>query len=280
MAQTCYRHPGRETGVSCSNCGRPICPECMTSTPVGMRCPECAGQRTRVRSGGAALQAASEPWATYVLIGINTLVFLGELASGASATTIGGGSSLIADGAVLGPAIDDGEWYRILTGGFLHAGLLHLGLNMFVLWILGRLLEPAIGTPRFLGIYFVSLLAGSFGALVADPNVPTVGASGAIYGLMGATIVIARRRGVEQIASEIGLWLVLNLVLSFSISGISIGGHIGGLIGGTLAGMVIAAAESRAGMRPAIGIETVALLVLAVASVGGAVLAAQPGGVL
>jgi membrane associated rhomboid family serine protease len=280
MAQTCYRHPSRETGVSCSNCGRPICPECMTSTPVGMRCPECAGQRTRVRSAGAALQAAGEPWATYVLIAINTLVFLGELASGASATTIGGGSSLIADGAVLGPAIDDGEWYRILTGGFLHAGLLHLGLNMLVLWILGRLLEPAIGTPRFLGIYFVSLLAGSFGALVADPNVPTVGASGAIYGLMGATIVIARRRGVEQIASEIGIWLVLNLVLSFSISGISIGGHIGGLIGGTLAGMVIAAAESRAAARPAIGVETLALLVLAVGSVGGAVFAAQPGGVL
>jgi membrane associated rhomboid family serine protease len=280
MPQTCYRHPGRETGVSCSNCGRAICPECMTSTPVGMRCPECAGERTRVRSGVAGLQAGNEPWATYVLIALNAIVFLGELASGASATTIGGGSSLIADGAVFGPGIDDGEWYRILTGGFLHAGLLHLGLNMFVLWILGRLLEPAIGTPRFLGIYFVSLLAGSFGALVVDPNVPTVGASGAIYGLMAATIVIARRRGLEQIASEIGLWLVLNLVLTFSISGISIGGHIGGLIGGGLAGMVIAAAETRAGARSGIGIEALALLVLAVASVGGALLAAQPGGVL
>lgn len=280
MPQTCYRHPDRETGVSCSNCGRPICPECMTSTPVGMRCPECAGERTRVRSGVAALQAAGDPWGTYVLIAIIVVVFLGELASGASATTIGGGSSLIADGAVFGPGIDDGEWYRIVTGGFLHAGLLHLGLNMLVLWILGRLLEPAIGTPRFLGIYFVSLLAGSFGALVADPNVPTVGASGAIYGLMGATIVIARRRGVEQIASEIGIWLILNLVLTFSISGISIGGHIGGLIGGTLAGMVIAAAESRAGARPALGVEGLALLVLGVASVGGALWAAQPGGVL
>jgi membrane associated rhomboid family serine protease len=269
MPQTCYRHPGRETGVSCSNCGRPICPECMTSTPVGMRCPECAGERTRVRSGVAGLQAGNEPSATYVLIALNAIVFLAELASGASATTIGGGSSLIADGAVFGPGIDDGEWYRILTGGFLHAGLLHLGLNMFVLWILGRLLEPAIGTPRFLGIYFVSLLAGSFGALVVDPNVPTVGASGAIYGLMAATIVIARRRGLEQIASEIGLWLVLNLVLTFSISGISIGGHIGGLFGGALVAFVLYDAPER--LRIPASAATLIAGAIGVVSVLGAV---------
>jgi membrane associated rhomboid family serine protease len=280
VAETCYRHPNRETGVSCSNCGRPICPECMTSTPVGMRCPECARERTRVRVG-AALQAGSEPWATYVLIAINVAVFLGEIASGASATTIGVGSSLISDGAVLGPAINDGEWYRIVTGGFLHAGILHLGLNMLVLWILGRLLEPAIGTPRFLGIYFVSLLAGSFGALVADPGVPTVGASGAIYGLMGATIVIARRRGVEEIASQIGIWLVLNLVLSFSINGISVGGHIGGLIGGTLAGLLLSQTERHAGGRNQLAVEALGLLVIAAASVAGALWAAgDPGGVI
>ncbi len=253
----------------------------MTSTSVGMRCPECAGERTRVRVGAGALQAGSEPWATYALIAINVVVFLGEIASGANATTIGTQSSLISDGAVLGPAINDGEWYRILTGGFLHAGFLHLGLNMLVLWILGRLLEPAIGTPRFLGIYFVSLLAGSFGALVADPGIPTVGASGAIYGLMGATIVIARRRGVQEIASQIGVWLVLNLVLSFSISGISVGGHIGGLIGGTLAGLLLSQTERHAGGRNATVVEALGLLVIAAASVAGAFWAAgDPGGVI
>jgi membrane associated rhomboid family serine protease len=251
----------------------------MTSTSVGMRCPECAGQRTRVRAGAAALQAGNEPWATYALIAINVLVFLGELGGGAGATTIGTGGGLVADGAVFGPAINDGEVYRIVTGGFLHAGLLHLGLNMLVLWILGRLLEPAIGTPRFVALYFVALLAGSFGARVADPDLPTVGASGAIYGLMGAAIVIARRRGVQEIASQIGVWLALNLVLSFSINGISVGGHIGGLIGGTLAGLVIAQAERRGGN--AIALEAVGLAAIAIASVAGALWAAgNPNGVI
>jgi membrane associated rhomboid family serine protease len=253
----------------------------MTSTPVGMRCPECASQRTRVRTGVTSALGGGEPWATYVLIALNVAAFFAEVASGASATSIGTGATLISDGAVFGPAIENGEWYRIVTGGFLHAGILHLGLNMFVLYILGRLLEPAIGTPRFVGLYAVSLLAGSFGALLLDPNVPTVGASGAVYGIMGATIVIARRRGVEQIASQIGIWLVLNIVLSFSLNGISIGGHLGGLAGGTLAALVIVAAERRDGARQAIGLEVLGMTAIAVASVLGSLWAAgQPAGAL
>jgi len=281
VAETCYRHPNRETGVSCSNCGRPICPDCMTSTPVGMRCPECAAEKTRVRVGVSGALAGSTPWATYVLIAINLAAFLAELASGASATTIGVGSSLIADGAVYGPGIEDGEWYRLITGGFLHAGILHIALNMFVLYVLGRLLEPAIGTPRFVTLYLVSLLAGSFGALLLDPDVPTVGASGAVYGVMGATIVIARRRGAEQIVSQIGIWLVLNIVLSFTINGISIGGHLGGLLGGTLAALIIAGAESRSSGRGAVGVEMLGMAAIAAAAVAGSLWAAgQPGGVL
>jgi membrane associated rhomboid family serine protease len=280
---TCYRHTSRETNVACSNCGRPICPDCMTSTSVGMRCPECASEKTRVRSGITSVSATggSEPWATYVLIAINVAAFLAELGSGAGATTIGTGSSLIADGAVYGPGIESGEWYRLITGGFLHAGFLHVALNMFVLFVLGRLLEPAIGTPRFLAVYFVSLLAGSFGALLLDPNIPTVGASGAVYGLMGAAIVIGRRRGAEEIVSSIGIWLAINLVFSFTVNGISVGGHLGGLVGGTLAALIIAGTESRSSGRGAIGVEMLGMAAIAAAAVAGSFWAAgQPGGVL
>ena len=235
MAETCYRHSGRETGVSCSNCGRPICPECMTSTSVGMRCPECARQKTRTRSMGS-LQ--SEPVLTYALIAVNVIVSIGLVAGGASATG-GLGSSLIDDGAVSRAAVEQGEWWRILTAGFLHAGLLHLFFNMFGLYILGGLLEPAIGRVRFAVLYFVSLLAGSFGALLFSPEGLTVGASGAIFGLMGAAFVYMRNRGINPMESGLGLWIGLNLLITFTIPNISIGGHVGGLVGGALAALVM-----------------------------------------
>ena len=186
--ETCYRHPNRETGVRCSNCERPICPDCMTTTPVGMRCPECARQRTK----DAQIRSPSdEPTLTYILIGINVLVALGGILGGASATGGGiGGSSLLQDGAVSRAEIADGEYWRLVTAGFLHAGFFHLLFNMLSLYILGGLLEPAVGRLRFGLIYFVSLLAGSFGALMLEPDAPTVGASGAIFGLMGATAVV------------------------------------------------------------------------------------------
>ncbi|HEY6672242.1 MAG TPA: rhomboid family intramembrane serine protease, partial [Solirubrobacterales bacterium] len=222
--KTCYRHPNRETGVSCSNCGRPICPECMTSTPVGMRCPECARQTTKVRVGaGAFSPTAGKMPATIALIAINVIVFLIELAGGGT-SSLNGGGQVIHDAGLRGPDIANGDWWRIITGGFLHAGFLHLLLNMYVLYVAGSILEPGIGTPRFLGIYFVSLVAGSLGALIVDPNTVTVGASGAIFGLMAGVIVVARGRGVEELASQFGLFVVLNLVLTFSIPGISIGG--------------------------------------------------------
>jgi len=288
---TCYRHPSRETGVSCSNCGRPICPECMTSTSVGMRCPECAGERTRVRSGVAAVRSAAVPYATYALLALNVIAFLAELMGGGGAGAPGGGGSdLIADGGLCGNAVADGgicgidgtavasqggEVYRLLTGAFLHAGPLHLLLNMFALYILGTLIEPAIGTLRFLGIYFAALFAGAFGALLlSDPNQVTVGASGAIFGLMGAGFVIARQRGIDELASQIGLFVVLNLVFTFSIPGISIGGHLGGLVGGALAALLVAAVERRARAGATTAIEVAGIAVIAIASIAGALSAA------
>jgi membrane associated rhomboid family serine protease len=240
---TCYRHPERETKVSCSNCERPICPDCMTSTSVGMRCPECARQRTQVRNP-TGMAGRSDAPATYALIAVCVLAYLAELAGG-GASSFDGGGKLIRDGGVFAAAVADGEVYRIVTAGFLHAGLLHLGFNMFALYILGTLLEPAIGSARFVGIFAVSLIAGSCGALLLDPNELTVGASGGIFGLMAAAFLIARHRGLDQLASQVGLFVVINLVFTFSIPNISIGGHIGGLIGGALAALLVTTLERR-----------------------------------
>jgi membrane associated rhomboid family serine protease len=235
--EVCYRHPNRETGVHCSNCERPICPDCMTSTPVGMRCPECARQRTRVRT---VRSSSDDPVLTYVLMGICVVAYIGQVAGGASATGSGfGGSTLLQEGALSEFAIADGEYWRLVTAGFLHAGFFHLLFNMLSLWILGTLLEPAVGRLRFALIFFVSLLAGSFGALLVNPDSLTVGASGGIFGLMGAAFVVMRNRGMNPLESGLGLWIVLNLVITFTVPNISIGGHIGGLIGGALAALVL-----------------------------------------
>ena len=245
----CYRHPGRETAVSCSNCGRPICPDCMTPTSVGMRCPECSGQPSNVRR--VAPSRADEPMLTYVLIGIIVLIQIGAMASGASATgSQFGGSDLIRDGAVSRPAVADGDLWRLLTSGFLHAGLVHLMFNAFALYVLGSMLEPAIGRLRFAIVYFVSLFTGSFGALLVEPDALTVGASGAIFGLMGAAVVVMRNRGINPMESGLGLWLGINLVFTFAIPGISIGGHLGGLVGGALAAALMFDLRDRIRMPP------------------------------
>ncbi|MGZ5375360.1 MAG: rhomboid family intramembrane serine protease [Solirubrobacterales bacterium] len=294
MVDTCYRHPNRETGVSCSNCGRPICPECMTSTPVGMRCPECAKQRTPVRTAATVGMGGGQPIATYVLIGLNALVFLAEmLGGGGGSSSVEAGQNLTGDGGLCGNAIADGgfcgiepqqggESFRIITGAFLHAGPFHLLLNMFALYVLGTMIEPAIGTLRFVGIYFAALLMGSFGALLAtEPNQVTVGASGAIFGLMGAAFVIARNRGMQEIQSQIGLFVVLNLVFTFAVPGISIGGHIGGLIGGALAALLLEQIARRFKGRHRVLLEVAALAAIFVASIAGSLWAAgQPSAVI
>jgi membrane associated rhomboid family serine protease len=261
MAQTCYRHPNRETGVSCSNCGRPICPDCMTPTPVGMRCPECAQQRTRVVRGTGGTSLGMRAPATVVLIALNVAMFLVEIATGS------GGfepiTSLIPEFGLFGPSVANGEWYRLATSGFLHASVFHIGFNMFALYFLGRILEPGIGTPRFVAIYFASLFAGSLGALILSPDTLTIGASGAIFGIFGATFVIARHRGIAGLASSVGIILVLNLVFSLSNPEISLGGHIGGLVGGVLCALFIVAGE-----RGYLGEKHTPMELLAMAAVG------------
>jgi membrane associated rhomboid family serine protease len=241
---TCYRHPSRETGVSCSSCGRPICPDCMTSTPVGMRCPECSRQRTKVMR---MREMATVPQVTYALIAINVLVFFAE---GTSAFSLEGAATgtVVTKGALIGSSespllagqgVAHGQWWRLVTSGFLHEDILHIGFNMWVLYYLGMMLEPALGRVKFGAIYAVSLLTGSLGALLVSPHVLTVGASGAVFGVMGAAAVEMRARQIPIMQSGVGMLLVINLIFSFTVPGISWGGHVGGLIGGVLAALVI-----------------------------------------
>ena len=272
---TCYRHRDRETGVSCSNCGNPICTDCMTATSVGMRCPDCAKQKTQVRTVGSL---TTEPTATYVLIAINVLAAIGSgaLFGGGGRTTAFFDLALIGEG-ILGTdvvGVAQGEYWRLVTGGFLHGGLIHLLFNMYILLFLGRELEPALGRARFLALYFTSLLAGSAGALLLEPQALTVGASGAVFGLMGAAFMLMRARGMDPMRAGIGPMILLNLAITFIIPNISIGGHLGGLAAGALVAIVLTTLGERRRTLPAAYAVCVALGVVAI--VGAVVLAGSP----
>ena len=238
---TCYRHPSRETGVSCSNCGRPICPDCMTATSVGMRCPECAKQRTQVRTA-AMVARGGEPRVTIAIIVTCVVLFLG--AGGGIGVSSSGTGWIYQHFALFGPLVDAGDYWRLLTSGFLHSGIFHIGFNMYLLWLLGQQLEPLMGSTRFGVIYFTALLCGSLGALVQTTESVVVGASGAVFGLMGALAVEQFRRGYDPFSGGLGGLILINLVIGF-IPGFNIafGGHIGGLIGGVLAAFAFDGAE-------------------------------------
>lgn len=273
---TCYRHPSRETGVSCSNCGRPICPECMTTTPVGMRCPECSKQRTKVMH---MRDMAAVPRVTYTLIAINVIAFLAE---GNLSFSGGPTDGVYEKGALLGSiagvpeqGVAHGQWWRIITSGFLHENLIHIGFNMYVLYVLGHMLEPALGRVKFGVIYAVALLTGSLGALIVSPHAVTVGASGAVFGIMGAAAVELRARQIPLMQGgalgSIGGLILINLVLSFTLSGISWGGHVGGLLGGALVAFVLMQGER----RRALALAYVGCAVIAAAAVAGSIVTSK-----
>jgi membrane associated rhomboid family serine protease len=237
----CYRHPQRETLLSCSSCERPICTSCMTEAAVGIRCPECAGGRRglrRIAEGPTTVAARTSTAATAVLIAINVVVFIGELAQGVGFRGVGG-SRLVRDFALRGHEVADGEWWRLVTSAFLHASFLHIAFNMYALWLIGGALERYLGPARMLAIYFSAVLWGSAGALIFSPNSLTVGASGGVFGLMAAMLVVERQQGVAFLGSSVGGLLVINLVITFLLPGISVGGHIGGILGGAAAALVL-----------------------------------------
>ena len=242
----------------------------MTPTPVGMRCPECANQRTRVVRGVGETSLVNAAPATFILIALNVAVYLAEAASGHGGFEISG-SSLVGEFALFGPSVAEGEWYRLVTSGFLHASLWHIGGNMLLLFFLGRILEPGIGTPRFVALYFVSLLAGSFGALLATPGSLTLGASGAVFGVLAATFVIARGRGVDALASSVGILILINLAFSLGVRGISLGAHLGGLAAGVLCALLVIAGERGLLGRRHFPAEMVAMTALGIVAVVGAI---------
>jgi len=269
LAETaCYRHPDRVAGVRCQRCERPVCPTCMRQASVGFHCPECVSSHsTKVVTGRAAFGRATDPVATKALIGLNLAAFVAmAVTSGQPGRAAG---PVFINWATFGPGVATGEWYRLVTGAFLHAGVLHLGMNMFLLWLLGQALEPALGRARFVGVYAVSLLGGSLGVMLLDPAAPTVGASGAVFGLMGALVVLQLRAGQSPWQSGIGTLVVLNLIITFAVPGISIGGHVGGLVAGGMAALGLSPGSSRRQVPAAVGLGGLAVLglVLAVAGV-------------
>jgi membrane associated rhomboid family serine protease len=182
--------------------------------------------------------STSEPRVTVVLIVACAVLFLAT--NGFS----GGSGKLWNDLLLWGPAVHFGDdYWRLVTSGFLHSGPIHILFNMYLLWLLGNLLEPTLGSGRFAALYLTALLWGAFGALVANPDSLTVGASGAVFGLMGAAAVEQRARGINPFQTDIGVLIILNLALSFVLSNISVGGHIGGLVGGILVGIAFEGAD-------------------------------------
>ena len=283
---TCYRHPDRETGLSCSECGRPICTECMTIAPVGLRCPEHAGgrksaavpvgasRRVIVRAPRMPL-GRTEALVTKALIAVNVAIYLiGAVQGGGINDPMP--PSILANTHALypklwldGPQLAQGDWWRLVTTMFLHASLIHIGFNMLALWWFGAPVEQYLGRVRFLGLYFVAGLAGSAGALIQTPGI-TVGASGAIFGVLGAMMIL-EWQATGRLGGNAMTLIVINLALSFAIANISIGGHIGGLIGGILATLAFArwgrghAAYGRIGLGGALGLVLIAVASVAIA---------------
>jgi membrane associated rhomboid family serine protease len=216
----------------------------MSQASVGFHCPDCVSARPQ-RVVNPLRQATGRPLVTLTLLVANVIVFLGELATGGSVNsgggTVGARGALIALGRYRGDLVGvaTGEWYRIFSSAFVHYGLIHLGMNMLALWVLGSQLEPLIGRLRFALVYVCATLSGSFAVLLVDPLVATAGASGAIYGLLGAVFFFQRSRGIDPWRSGIGAILIINLLFTLAVPGISLAGHVGGLIGGAIVGFVM-----------------------------------------
>jgi membrane associated rhomboid family serine protease len=217
----------------------------MVTASVGFQCPECARSGAKAQRLVDVHRRATVPYVTYGLIAANVAAFIiGSIAS-AQFDTTGVGGDFTRDYGLFTPLVGNGEWWRLITSGFLHSGMLHLALNMWALYVLGKILEPALGRARFGLAYAVSLVGGSFGVVLGDTISDstrfgvTVGASGAIFGLMGLLAVLFWVRGISLVQSGILPILGLNLAFTFFVDGISKGGHIGGLITGAAVGAIL-----------------------------------------
>jgi membrane associated rhomboid family serine protease len=257
LTTTCYRHPDRVTGASCTRCGRPICPDCMTVAPVGHHCPECVREgRKSVRQ----VRAQTDAIVVKSLIAINVLVFL--LQQGDRT----GRSDITSRFAMLGYAVaHDGQIYRLFTAAFLHANVLHILFNMFALWIVGPALEAALGRVRFLTMYIVAALSGSVCSyFLTSSLVYGIGASGAVMGAFGAYFVVARARRVDS-RQVVGL-IVITLIFGFATPGIDNWAHIGGVVGGVAMAFLFTRTERlERSVRLSVQVAGTAVALLAIA---------------
>jgi membrane associated rhomboid family serine protease len=244
----CYRHPNREALIRCTRCDRPICPDCMRPASVGFHCPDDVDRAARTvrapRTSVGARLLDSPPYVTITLVALNVAVYLRTGLTAGGTLRNPSGSRLFIDWQLFPPRIHDGQYYRLLTSAFLHLSLLHIGANMLALVFVGPAVERLLGWWRFLGLYLLGALGGgaavyAFGFALT----PTAGASGAIFALFGACLVLVRKLGLDP------QWLigtiVINFVLTFSVANISKFGHIGGFAVGLLVGMAIGGLPAR-----------------------------------
>jgi membrane associated rhomboid family serine protease len=261
--RTCYRHPDRTTYVSCIRCGRPICAECMRPASVGFQCPDdvAAGRAVqrplRTRFGGR--QTGGPPYVTLTMLGLNVLAFLLQ---GFPVTSISPNNRFTNDYSSFNYFIEHNhEYYRLLTGAFLHVAIWHIAINMLVLMLVGPALEAMLGRLRYAALYLLAAIGGDVLAyLLKGPNYASIGASGAIFGLFAAYWVLARR--VRADTSGITGTIVLNLIISVTFPGISLYGHLGGLITGGLVGTVFGYGATKRWPVQAGGLAGVAALLV------------------
>lgn len=304
---TCYRHPDRETWIRCQRCDKPICPDCMRDAAVGFQCPDCVKQANKGSRQNKALyggeRSADPRLTTYVLIGINAAVWLAITATGGSRSRLvdllalvpkgicgsqsasgqfypGVGSSAVCEGATRGDGVwsagfADGAWWQVVTTAFTHVEIWHIAMNMFALYVFGPVLEQMVGRARFLGIYAVATLGSSLLIVWLSPAYgSTVGASGAIFGLLGALLVVARKAGLDSQAllQNLGLGVAITVV-GFVIGGVSWQGHLGGFVAGALAAAVVAyAPKANRSTIQWVGLGLLALVLVALAFVRAAAL--------
>jgi membrane associated rhomboid family serine protease len=260
----CYRHPNRQSFVLCQRCGRTICGECQTPGAVGVICPECMKQQraTAPKTKSAFLTrmtGKSAPVVTYAIIGICILVYIVQ-----SLPVIGGNTTDALQYAGLYSYPQLFEPWRMFTSIFAHASIIHIALNMYTLWIFGMVLEPMLGRIRYLVLFLLSGLAGSLGVfLIADPRIPVIGASGAIFGMMAAFLIIQRRLGGN--ATQLLILVGINLVIGFVIPGIAWQAHLGGLVGGALVGLIYV--ETRRQSRQRLQVFLLSALTVAILAV-------------
>jgi membrane associated rhomboid family serine protease len=261
----CVRHPDRATARTCTRCGRPACTDCLQEAAVGHQCVDCIAESRRGGRRGVTVAGATpggRPVATGALIVLNVAVFAWTVVT-AGSVMANAGAPLFGEWALVPGAVANGEWWRLLTAGFLHFGPIHLLFNMMALWVIGRDVESALGHSRFLAVYLVSLLGGSTAVmLLTAPGANVAGASGAVFGLMGALAVLLRRLRIPL--GQVGGLIAVNLAITFLLPGISVAGHLGGLAIGAAAtaALVHAPPQRRTAVQTAalVGIALVLLV--------------------